>query len=153
MAKFLDTAVGDHLFKLPTIYTKKIFMNSRPGLSFTTKVEDFLERNLTPPYISNRADVRHVDISALGATTLRLIMCSDGLVDLYTSESLQLDDLADIWVQVLAKKEGSENNANLALCLLRDALGGDDEERVSRMMTVEMCFQWMDDTTIVVQKL
>jgi pyruvate dehydrogenase phosphatase len=128
-------------------------MNAQPGLSFTTKVEDFLRRNLTPPYISNRADVRHVDTSLLEATTLRLILCSDGLVDLYMSEALQMDDLADVWVQLLAKKEASADNVNLALCLLRDALGGKDEEKVSRMMTVEMFYRWMDDTTIIVQKL
>ena len=128
-------------------------MNARPGLSFTTKLEDILRRNLTPPYISNRADVRHVDISALKATNLRLIMCSDGLVDLYMSEALQVDDLADIWVQLLAKNDASENNTNLAVCLLRDGLGGNDEEKVSRMMTVEMCYRWMDDTTIIVQRL
>jgi pyruvate dehydrogenase phosphatase len=128
-------------------------MNARPGLSFTTKLEDFLGRNLTPPYISNHADVRHVDTSALEATTLRLIMCSDGLVDLYTPEALQVNDLADVWVQLLAKKEASEDNGNLAICLLRDALGGNDQERISRMMTVEMCYRWMDDTTIVVQKI
>lgn len=128
-------------------------MNARPGLSFTTKLEDILRRNLTPPYISNRADVRHVNISALEATNLRLIMCSDGLVDLYVSDALQVDDLADIWVQLLAKKDESENNTNLAVCLLRHGLGGNDEEKVSRMMTVEMCYRWMDDTTIVVQRL
>jgi pyruvate dehydrogenase phosphatase len=128
-------------------------MNTQPGLSYTTKLDDILGRNLTPPYLSNRADVRHVDTSALGATTLRLIMCSDGLVDLYTPEAFQMDDLADVWVQLLAGKETSEGNANLALCLLRDALGAKDEEKVSRMMTVEMCYRWMDDTTIIVQKL
>lgn len=153
MTIYYKAAVGDHVFKLPAIYTKKVFMAAQPGFSFTTKVEDFLGRNLTPPYVSNRADIQHVDTSTLEATSLRLIMCSDGLVDLYMSEARQIDELADDWVQLLAKKDVSEGNVNLALCLLRDALGGDDAERVSRMMTVEMCYRWVDDTTIIVQNL
>jgi pyruvate dehydrogenase phosphatase len=36
------------------------------------------------------------------------------------------------------------NSVHFALCLLRDALGGNDEEKVSRMMTVDMCYRWME---------
>ncbi|KAF8070260.1 protein serine threonine phosphatase 2C [Lyophyllum atratum] len=143
-------AVGDHLFKLPTTYTKRIFLNAKPGFLLTRKIDDFLGRNKTPPYISNRADVQH---AKLRENESYLIMCSDGLLDLYEDEGLSLDALADLWVQLLARREKSWDDSNLALYLLRHALGGDDEEMVSRMITVEMPFRWMDDTTIVVQKL
>ncbi|TFK44607.1 protein serine threonine phosphatase 2C [Crucibulum laeve] len=145
-------AVGDHLFKLPSVYTHRVFMNSRPGFSFSTKVEDFLNRNMTPPYLSNHADVRHIDLRAAAATEARLIMCSDGLLDLYDhrGEGPDMVSLGATWVDVLTKSEGSQN---LALSLLRAGLGGEDEERVSRMITVEMSFRWMDDTTVLVQRL
>lgn len=124
-------------------------MNANSGFHITKKIEDFLGRNLTPPYISNRADIRHVEI---GPKESFLIMCSDGLLDLYEDKGLELEHLASVWVQVLAKRD-LWDRSNLALYLLRDALGGDDIEKVSRMMTVEMSFRWMDDTTILVQKL
>ncbi|RDB25034.1 Protein phosphatase 2C C10F6.17c [Hypsizygus marmoreus] len=143
-------AVGDHLFKLPSIYTERIFKNAKPGFSFTKKIDDFLLRNKTPPYLSNRPDVRHVK---LGATDSLLIMCSDGLLDLYEDYDLSLRDVADLWVKFLGRRETSRDNPNRALSLLREALGGEDADKVSRMMTVEMDFRWMDDTTIVVQRL
>jgi pyruvate dehydrogenase phosphatase len=54
------------------------------------------------------------------------------------------------WVEVLGRKERSENNA--ALYLLRDAMGS-DEDAVSSMVTVESEQRWMDDTTILFTKL
>ena len=44
---------------------------------------------------------------------------------------------------------------NLALHLLKQAMGGkdNDEEKVSRMLTAEKQMRWMDDTTILVQRL
>jgi pyruvate dehydrogenase phosphatase len=148
------TAIGDHLFKLPSIYTDRIFMNKTPGFSISKKVGDFLGRNLTPPYVSNHADVRHVTVKALGATDFRLILCSDGLLDLYEEKELGLDDLAKYFAQTLGSAvDEMLQPSNLSLFLLRDALGGDDLEKVSRMVTVEMDFRWMDDTTILVQRL
>ena len=48
-----------------------------------------------------------------------------------------------------------ENRApgNLALSLLRDGLGGGDVRLVSQKLTVEMEEKWMDDVTIIVQRL
>lgn len=143
-------AVGDHLFKLPTIYTERVFMNAERGFKINKKIGDFIGRNMTPPYISNRADVRHAEIVGREAF---LIMCSDGLLDLYEDTGLQLDSLADKWVQLVAKREKPWDASNLALYLLRDSLGGNNAEKVSRMMTVEMTCRWMDDTTIIVQRL
>jgi pyruvate dehydrogenase phosphatase len=42
---------------------------------------------------------------------------------------------------------------NMALRLLRHALGGDDRVRVSRVLTLDMEAAWVDDTTIIVQTL
>lgn len=42
---------------------------------------------------------------------------------------------------------------NLALRLLRRALGGDDRASVSKVLTLDMEVAWIDDTSIVVQTL
>ncbi|KAF5386184.1 hypothetical protein D9615_002443 [Tricholomella constricta] len=143
-------AVGDHLFKLPAAYTERVFMNAKPGFNISRKIEEFLGRNITPPYVSNRADVRYVKLEE--KETL-LIMCSDGLLDLYQDKGMALHGLGDFWVQLLAQREKPWDDSNLALYLLRDALGGEDADLVSRMITVELTFRWMDDTTILVQKV
>lgn len=71
-------------------------------------------------------------------------------MDLYEDMDRDLDSLGPTWIEVLRSSAPGEH---LALKLLRDALGGTDTERVSRLMTVEMTFRWMDDTTILVQRL
>lgn len=141
-------AVGDHLFKFPITYTQRVFMNSRPGFRFSRNSGDFLARNLTPPYLSNVADVQHVDIRSLNASEIFLIMCTDGLIDLY--DDRDVNNLARRWVKVVAKQPEAGNSA---LYLLRQALGGDDSDNVSAMMTFELESRWIDDTTIIVQKL
>jgi len=42
---------------------------------------------------------------------------------------------------------------NMALSLLRKALGGEDRFSVSRVLTLDMDVAWIDDTAIVVQTL
>ena len=107
---------------------------------------------MTPPYLSGVPDVRHVDLASANASEAFLIMCSDGLMDLYDDDRLNLEHvLAPRWVGHVAAQ--SRDSENLALALLRDALGGTDTDKVSRLMTVEMTFRWMDDTTILVQRL
>ena len=49
------------------------------------------------------------------------------------------------------EKDGEEDN--LALGLLRRALGGEDLMSISQMITLDMESPWMDDTTIIVQAL
>ena len=78
-------------------------------------------------------------------------MCSDGLIDLYEDDRLNVEGvLAPRWVKHVAARS---RESNLAFDLLRDALGGNDTDKVSRMVTVEMVFRWMDDTTILIQRL
>jgi len=124
-------------------------MNSTPGFRLSSRVDKFLWRNITPPYISNRADVQHVNLSHLKEAKPYLIMFTDGLFDLY--DKLPLKDLVERSVRIVGK--GANLSGNRALALLREALGGEDEEKVSRMLTVELTEKWMDDTTIVVQRL
>ncbi|KAF7782481.1 hypothetical protein Agabi119p4_1857 [Agaricus bisporus var. burnettii] len=149
-------ALGDHCFKLSPIFSDQIFSRTYPGFSFSaTSLEEIIARNLTPPYVSNRPDVQHVNLNNDQYQETRLIMCSDGLVDLYLdqSESLTQEQLPEIWLRALDKRDTSSNTGdNLALALLRHALGGEDAETVSRNMTLEYEeAKWMDDTTILVQ--
>ncbi|PPQ99717.1 hypothetical protein CVT24_009700, partial [Panaeolus cyanescens] len=145
-------AVGDFAFKLPAVYTTRVFLNLEPGYNslMKSKVNSFIHRNLTPPYMSGVPDVKHMNLKAGGATESFLILCTDGLIDLH-DERLELETLlAQRWVKFLGPKIADKDN-NMALALLREALGGSDAELVSRMITVEMTSRWMDDTTVIVQ--
>ncbi|TFK75287.1 protein serine threonine phosphatase 2C [Pluteus cervinus] len=143
-------AIGDHLFKLPRVYTEKVFLNAQSGFRISSNITDFIGRNLTPPYVSNVPDIRHVELSPHDASRSYLVMCSDGLLDLYEDQGLDPVSTRRAWMRVIEEADGGDN---LALNILKDALGGEDVERVSRMMTVEMFYRWMDDTTILVQRL
>ena len=144
-------ALGDYYFKLPSVYTHRVFLNSEPTFPSPDRVRSFIYRNISPPYVSGVPDVRHVDLVALNASEAFLIMGSDGLIDLYDDDRLNVERvLAPRWVEHVAARS---KESNLALDLLRDALGGSDTDKVSRMVTVEMVFRWMDDTTILVQRL
>jgi len=65
-------------------------------------------------------------------------------------------ELADQWVtvvgQILDSVISDDDMPNLSLCLLRDAIGGDDVDAVSRYLTLEMDDKWIDDISIVVQR-
>jgi pyruvate dehydrogenase phosphatase len=52
-----------------------------------------------------------------------------------------------------SEKEKDSEEENLALGLLRLALGGEDLMSISQMITLDMESPWMDDTTIIVQVL
>lgn len=108
-----------------------------------------MRHSLTPPYVSNIADVQHVAL-ADEISDAYLILCTDGLMDLYCApgQHPDLSKLSVAWVHQL-NLAISDGVPNRALHLLRDALGGSDEKRVSRMITVEMENRWMDDTTIL----
>ncbi|KAH9485310.1 Protein phosphatase 2C-like protein C10F6.17c [Psilocybe cubensis] len=149
-------AIGDFSFKLPAIYTERVFLNSNPGFLVPDKVRGYIGRSKTPPYMTGVPEVEHINLKALNATSTFLIMCSDGLTDLY-DDRLKLNEvLASRWVGIVGEQYGLKDRKNLALTLLRDGLGADEEnkgEKISRMITVEMAFKWMDDTTILVVPL
>lgn len=145
-------ALGDFSFKLPAPYVERVFMKQvTPGFAMPEKIKTFIHRISTPPYMTGVPDVKHINLASLGSTSSFLIMNSDGLNDL-SDDRLKLETLAQRWVSFVGKEYPGENQ-NLALKLLRQGLGGEDEDRVSRMITVEMTWKWMDDTTILVARL
>jgi len=146
-------AVGDFIFKLPRDYADRVFKNTELGFNLSSRPEEFLKRNLTPPYLSNRAHVVHVDLSSLQATDAHMIMCSDGLLDIYDDKGFDLDDMIPVWSDIVVSGKQRDAKQNLALLLLRESIGGQDLEKISQTMTVDLGFRWMDDTTILVQRL
>ncbi|KAJ7165151.1 protein serine threonine phosphatase 2C [Mycena filopes] len=147
----ITRAAGDFLFKLPAIYTHRVFLNSNPGFRFSSKVAEFLPRNRTPPYLSAQSDVQHVHVPTLGSTEAFLVLASDGLVDL-SGDTYGMDHREPAiggkkWVEVLGRAERSRAE-NAALYLLRDAMGK-DADAVSALLTAESEGRQMDDTTIL----
>ncbi|GJE94894.1 protein serine/threonine phosphatase 2C [Phanerochaete sordida] len=151
-------AIGDFWLKLPRIYTENIFIHF-DGMK-RDPLHKYVSRIQTPPYVSTKADVYHRRIrgrhgGAAGPRDVFLITCTDGMLDLAHGEPLQLSQqLLDRWVGVVGAtlQQRHAHPPNLALALLRDSIGGQDTELVSRNLTVEMDERWMDDTTILVQR-
>ena len=153
--------IGDAPFKQPAIFTRRVLYNLYPGVADPTPWETFLSRNRTPPYISGEPDVTH---RRLGPRSY-LILATDGLSELYDGAG-RSDMVAD-WARCVAEagarastkpkveseKEKEKEEENLALRLLRRALGGEDLMSISQMITLDMESPWMDDTTIIVQAL
>ncbi|KAF7344488.1 Serine/threonine protein phosphatase 2C [Mycena sanguinolenta] len=152
----ITRAIGDFEFKLPQIYTTRVFLNSNPSFQFSVaKVEDFLGRNLTPPYLSAQCDVQHIHVPSLGASEAFLILASDGLIDLsgdaYGMDHRDPQLAGKKWVEVLSRED---RTGNAALYLLKDAMGS-EAEAVSSVLMVETenGKKWIDDTTIIFTKL
>ncbi|KAL1759393.1 phosphatase 2C-like domain-containing protein [Schizophyllum commune] len=79
-------ALGDYFCKYPPNFVRRVLVASDPRLKFSaTKVDDFLARLLTPPYVSAQPEVRCMRIgSATDANSpppaeQLLVMFSDGL--------------------------------------------------------------------------
>jgi len=134
-------ALGDFSFKLPPDFIKKVVLNVEPGFQAQSYVEELISRLRSPPYLSNKAEIHHRFIEA---SDKYLILSSDGLSDLYPRDPYACRD----WVESISTNEKFEENK--ALRILRNALGGSEEDVVSRHLTVEMEGRWMDDTTILV---
>jgi pyruvate dehydrogenase phosphatase len=111
-----------------------------------TPWETFLARNCTPPYISSEPDIVH---RRLGPRSF-LILATDGLSELFDGAGRA--DMVAEWAHCVADA-AKDREKNLALHLLRHALGGEDLVSISQMMTLDMDTPWMDDTTIIVQTL
>ena len=70
-------------FKLPPIYTERVLALATPPFHENYKIGELITRNRKPPYLSNPAEVKHVDIAATNPNPMPiLILCSDGLCDL-----------------------------------------------------------------------
>jgi pyruvate dehydrogenase phosphatase len=164
--------LGDVPFKQPPEFTRRILYNLLPGFQDTTLWEEFLVRNRTPPYISAEPEITHRRLEPLppylatagvnGPTTPQryLVIFSDGFADLCSNCGLQrvlsswAQEMNDLQVATVDADLGMRRKAdNMALRLLRQALGGDDSFSVSRALTLDMDVAWMDDTAIVVQTM
>ncbi|KAF7360744.1 Serine/threonine protein phosphatase 2C [Mycena venus] len=151
-------AAGDFDFKLPAIYTTRVFLNSNPGFrpGYVSKIPEFIPRNLTPPYVSAQSEIQHVHVPSLGTSDdVFLVLASDGLVDL-SGYMFGIDHREPAvggrkWVEVLSREERT-GAGNAALYLLREAMGR-DADKVSSLLTLELEERWMDDTTILFTKL
>ncbi|KAG1764525.1 phosphatase 2C-like domain-containing protein [Suillus occidentalis] len=139
----------------PRIYTEKIFLNVKPGFRVPAAIESFIPRNLSPPYVSNLASVRYVNLHAQSGCDYFILMCSDGLVDLYTDNPDRAESLTSLvqkWVGIVGDVVRDDIQEAM-LRLFRHALGAEDIDSVSCMLTVEMPVAYMDDTTIILQVL
>ncbi|KAH8119538.1 protein serine/threonine phosphatase 2C [Phellopilus nigrolimitatus] len=188
-------ALGDTWMKLPAIYLRRVLMRTKQFWS-AGLAEEFAKRIITPPYVSNVPQVCHhrlrrntnrseqASTSTGGGETgdvdVALLLCSDGLVDLYEDRDLDEQAYLKRWAAKIGeaitpllasrpRPSGSfsshsqptgahiahhreERRENLAVWLLRDAIGGDDISRASANLTVEMDERWIDDTTILVHR-
>ncbi|KAF5326262.1 hypothetical protein D9611_000478 [Ephemerocybe angulata] len=167
-------AIGDYVFKLPAVYTQRGLLNCEVGFRTQRKVDDLLPRVLTPPYVSNVPQVNHISLSLSSkqqsnSTTPSsiLMMYSDGLGDLYEDEFRYAVKIPGFWSSVVGKvmdipggpetKETASprprNERNAAMRFIRQGLGAEDAENVSRSLTTEYYGRWMDDTTVLVLRL
>ncbi|KAF9652898.1 protein serine threonine phosphatase 2C [Thelephora ganbajun] len=155
------SAVGDHIFKVDKLWCSKVFMNAEQPFKFhSAKPETLISRIYTPPYLSNKPDMQHVNltqIKAFAGGEITLILCSDGLVDLFDArDEPDLKKVAERWMELgSAANPGNPKDvyANGALRVLREGLGGKDEDRVAQLLTVEMSGKWLDDITTLVYRL
>lgn len=145
-------AIGDMPFKLPPIYTERVLALATPPFHENYKIDKLITRNSTPPYLSNRAEVKHVDLATVGPNSKPiLILCSDGLVDLYKRRS-SISDLPK-GVQLWLTTSPIECGSNLASELLWDALGGDGGVQAATKIVRGMPGRRIDDTTVVIVQL
>ena len=153
--------------------------------------EEYIERIKTPPYVSNVPQISYHQLSRDRSATshiqghrrtpqnvdVALILCSDGLTDLYEDHDLEEGFYLKRWASIISESltasqqslappprpmsrafHGSKvpphsgGRPNLALRLLRDAIGGSDMARASANLTVEMDERWIDDTTVLVMR-
>ncbi|KZV66890.1 protein serine/threonine phosphatase 2C [Peniophora sp. CONT] len=147
-------SLGDTWLKLDRVYSQRALLLLRSDW-IVDRPETFISRIHSPPYVSSTPDVRHIQLprSAAGSQARHaLLLCSDGLPDLYNARFDTRAEMVAHWVQTIGNALDARSD-NAALVLLRDALGGDDARSVSSYLTVEMDERWMDDVTILVQAL
>ncbi|KAH6914487.1 protein serine threonine phosphatase 2C [Coprinopsis sp. MPI-PUGE-AT-0042] len=146
-------AIGDHVFKLPPIYSRRIFTRCRTASKNSVKkMGDVLPRVLTPPYLSNIPEISHVKLKKESI----LFLFSDGLFDLYDMAFGKATSMPGFWSYIMREALANveaEKEEHLALKLLRHGLGGENEDRVSCWLTTQSQSRWMDDTTIVAQRM
>ncbi|KAF7362013.1 PPM-type phosphatase domain-containing protein [Mycena venus] len=142
-------AIGDIWLKIPSLYTSRVFSNLDQDWISSGTLKQCASRISTPPYVSNVPDVYHRDLSR----PWFLILCSDGLPSAETYNGMDPSTTTRMWTELVGRILDSQSPAvNIALSLLRAAIGGQDEHKVSRSLTVEMEERWMDDVSISIQR-
>ncbi|CAE6540199.1 unnamed protein product [Rhizoctonia solani] len=150
-------ALGDVAFKVPSVYTREVFLRAKPGFRVHSSVEAFTERNLTPPYMSAIPDVVHVNLAGDSQGTPRfLLLMSDGVVDDHVVHIRGEKEEVSIqrWVETvgarLSKDQTTGEASNLAFSVLREVYNGSNEAHLSAFLTLESESKWLDDTSIQV---
>jgi len=138
-AIMVSRALGDFIFKLPSLFTRKVILNASPGLRVSVPVESYLDRIVTPPYVSNVAEIHHRKLGTSKGNGLTgeegegesegvgegggketastqekyLNLSSDGLSDLYRSKTEA--ETRQEWAEVIGKASvavGEDANGN-----------------------------------------
>ncbi|EIN04378.1 protein serine/threonine phosphatase 2C [Punctularia strigosozonata HHB-11173 SS5] len=149
----ITRAAGDYHFKLPLPWIEVSLRVKEIKFSYTS-LDAWKARIRTPPYLSNVAGIRHIKLDPLQDGHKRfLIMSSDGLYDLRPEEDMEspVTKYALGWLKAAAKAQDA--GGNLAMEVLRQGLGGEDEAKVSAMLTLESEGRWTDDITVIVKPL
>ncbi|KAJ7507077.1 phosphatase 2C-like domain-containing protein [Mycena galericulata] len=144
-------ALGDTLFKLPAVYTERVAPLSLPPMHPNYDLKGLAARNLTPPYLSNVAEVVHFALPQANALAGQhiLILASDGLANIFsrTKNVRQLTEAAPLWCAASAAFEGT---GNMAVDVLWDALEGLDDQNLFESMINGQYSRRVDDITIIV---
>ncbi|KAJ6465076.1 phosphatase 2C-like domain-containing protein [Mycena vitilis] len=124
---------GDTLFKLPAVYT---------GAA----------RNLSPPCLSNTAEVTHVPPPQSDVRRL-LILASDGLIGMLSRSKnvCELSEAAELWSA--AAVSDASGTGNMAVDVLWDALHTESGENLYESMIAGQYRGRVDDITIIVYPL
>jgi pyruvate dehydrogenase phosphatase len=145
-------ALGDCAYKMHRNVLERIFLNADPP--YVTPASRFLtvaSRILTPPYMTNKAEIQHRKVDR--KTNRFLVLASDGLSDLLSPDSsvLEAEHIASV---AQAAGEAKVNGGALSAQVLRFAMGGSNMSRASQYLTVDMDGKaWMDDTTVICLRL
>ncbi|KAG6915397.1 hypothetical protein DXG01_011716 [Tephrocybe rancida] len=144
-------AVGDTWLKLPATYASLVRENTNQSCISPNQLHRYAERILTPPYVSNIPEVYHF----VPDLPYFVLLGSDGFLSTERYNGMDATEVVERWINISGHVLDSRRmeTVNCALYLLRDMLGGDDIDMVSRNLTVEMEERWMDDTTILMQKV
>ncbi|KAJ7223589.1 phosphatase 2C-like domain-containing protein [Mycena pura] len=151
--------MGDMFFKLPATYAERAAPLSLPPMHPNYDLKGLAARNITPPYLSNEADVVHFRLPHRDPTALPwpaqpaavLILASDGLFNLFsrTKKVRQVSEAASMWCHAAASGSG-EPGRNMALNILWDALQHSNGHNLYVDMISGEYGRRVDDTTIVV---
>ncbi|KAJ7734786.1 phosphatase 2C-like domain-containing protein [Mycena maculata] len=142
-------AMGDVLFKLSAVYAERVAPLSFPPMHPNYDLKGLAARNLTPPYLSNIAEVVHLAPPQSDTFGSRLlVLASDGLINILTRTKnvRRLSEAGSLWCSA-AVRGGADH---MAVNILWDVLQGADGHNSFRSMVDGQYGRRVDDITIVV---